>query len=179
MNSACHAVANGEGGNTENRILNTHRKATYCHMKPLTYCLISTFLLLAGCLTHEELIARRIVEKQDFFNTLPEDQQARIRKGRLQSGDSMDAVWIVYGKPDRKFTKVSGSVTNEVWSYSDYEFDQFHHPRPVYHPVRGPGGRMFWHTDYIWSPHTSYNIYEYMRIEFENNRIKDYEKEKR
>ena len=72
---------------------------------------------------------------------------------------------------------MNGAVTNEVWSYSDYDYDRFDHPRPIYHPLRGPGGRMFWQTDYVWMPESAYQVYEYMRIEFENGRIKGYEEE--
>ena len=149
-------------------------------MRVTTYILLTcTVLLLAGCLTQQQLIAKRILQKQSFFDSLPSEKQERLKKGDVYTGDSKDAAWIVYGEPDRKFSKVSGTSTNEIWSYSDYEFDRFDRPRPIYHPVRGPGGRTIWQTDYMWTADTGYQVYEYMRIEFENNHIKSYEEEKR
>ncbi len=148
-------------------------------LKITTYLALICVTLLAGCLTQKQLVAKRIQQKQSFFDSLLPEKQERLRKGEVYTGDSKDAAWIVYGDPDRKFTKVSGTSTNEIWSYSDYEFDRFDRARPIYHPVRGPGGRTIWHTDYIWTSDTGYQVYEYMRIEFENGRIKGYETEKR
>lgn len=148
-------------------------------MNKTIYIALCALLLLAGCLTNEQLIAKRIQQKKSFFNSLPSEKQERLRKGEVYTGDSKEAAWIVYGDPDRKFSKVSGTSTNEIWSYSDYEFDRFDRPRPIYHPVRGPGGRTMWQSDYMWTADTGYQVYEYMRIEFENNQIKGYEEEKR
>jgi len=135
--------------------------------------------MAAGCLTREELIARRISTRADFFTQLPEKEQERIRKGVLRPGDTQETAWIIYGEPDRKFIKVDGVTTNEIWSYADYEFDRFSHPRPIYHPVRAPNGRMFWNADYLWFTDTTYHVYEFMRIEFKNGFVKGYEEEKR
>ncbi len=148
-------------------------------MNRFIYITLFAILLLAGCLTQQQLIAKRIQQKQGFFDSLPPEKQERLRKGEVYTGDSMEAAWIVYGDPDRKFTKVSGTTTNEIWSYSDYDFDRFDRARPIYHPVRAPNGRTIWQTDYMWTADTGYQVYEYMRIEFENNRIKGYEEEKR
>ncbi|MFO7937426.1 MAG: hypothetical protein R6V06_07460 [Kiritimatiellia bacterium] len=148
-------------------------------MNKFFYISLTAAVLLAGCLTNRQLIAERIQEKQSFFSSLPPAKQERLRKGEIQTGDSRDAVWIVYGDPDRKFTRVSGSSTNEIWSYSACEFDRFDRLRPLYHPVRASSGRTIWRSDYIWTSEIGYQVYEYMRIEFENNRIKGYEEEKR
>lgn len=148
-------------------------------MKFTTCIILMSAALLAGCLTQEQLIAKRIEERQSFFESLPLKNQDRIRKGELHTGDPAEAAWIVYGDPDRKFTKITGTTTNLIWSYSDYEFDRFDRVRPIYHPVCSSNGRTIWQSDYIWSADTGYQVYEYMRIEFENNRIKGYEKEKR
>jgi len=141
--------------------------------------IILSGLLLAGCLTQQQLIEQRIHKKQTFFDSLPPEKQERLRLGEVYTGDSAEAAWIVYGNPDRKFTKVTGSTTNEIWSYSSYEFDRFDQARPIYHPVYTSRGRTIWQSDYIWTSDTQYRVYEYMRIEFENNRIKGYEEEKR
>jgi hypothetical protein len=134
-------------------------------------------LLLAGCLTQQQLIEQRIREKQSFYDSLPPEKQARLRLGQIQTGDSTEAAWIAYGNPDRKFTKVTGSTTNEIWSYSSYEIDRIDSPRPIYHPIRASNGRTIWQSDYMWASDTQYQTYEYMRIEFANDRIKGYEKE--
>ncbi|MDD2599641.1 MAG: hypothetical protein PHO37_10490 [Kiritimatiellae bacterium] len=136
-------------------------------------------LLLAGCLTQSQLIEKRIKAKQSFFESLTPENQERLRLGKVTTTDSPEAVWIVYGPPDRKFTKITGTTTNEVWSYCSYDFDRFDRRPPIYHPVMSPNGRMIWHADYIWGGNTYYEAYEYMRFEFENNRIKMYQTEQR
>ncbi len=146
--------------------------------KSLMCAAVLAATLLAGCLTREQIVAQRIAAKQEFFNTLPAEEQERLRAGKLRSGDSVEAAWIIYGDPDRRFTRVEGSVTNEIWSYADYEIERFDHPRAAYHPVRGAGGRMIWQSGYIWRSDTTYHVYEYLRIEFEENRVKRFEEEK-
>ena len=95
----------------------------------------------------------------------------------MQSGDTHDAVWIVYGRPDRIFQKVTATSTNEVWSYVAQNLDTYDEPRPVYYPLRASGGRTIWHTDYIWAPRTRFDTYEYMRIEFQNDKVLSVETE--
>jgi len=141
--------------------------------------LLLSALLLAGCLTQQQLIEKRIRAKQSFFDSLAPENQERLRLGKVHTGDSVDAAWIVYGEPDRKFTRVTGTATNEIWSYSSFDFDRFDRARPIYHPVMSSNGRTIWQRDYIWTSETQYQVYEYMRIEFENSRIKVYEAEQR
>ncbi len=148
-------------------------------MRLTTHIILLSALMLAGCLTQQQLIARRISEKQCFFDALPPEGQERLRQGKVAAGDSVEAAWIVYGEPDRKFIKVTGTATNEIWSYSSYDFDRFDRPRPIYHPVMSSSGRTIWQADYIWTPETQYQAYEYLRIEFEDKRIKGYEAEQR
>ncbi|MDA3926195.1 MAG: hypothetical protein PF904_15985 [Kiritimatiellae bacterium] len=148
-------------------------------MKTITTILMLSALILTGCLTQQQLIEQRIKDKQDFFNTLAPEKQERLRKGKIYTGDSAEAAWIVYGNPDRKFTKVTGTTTNEIWSYSSYEFDRFNHAQPIYHPMYTSQGRTIWQSDYRWASDTQYQVYEHMRIEFQNNKIKGYESEQK
>ncbi len=127
--------------------------------------------LLAGCATQRELIEKRISQKSDFFTTLPSEDQQRLRDGKVIAGDPRDAAWIVYGRPDRVFEKVTATSTNEVWSYLGQELMTGDELRPVYHPVRPPGGRSLWHRDTLWATDTYHQPYEFRRIEFQNNRI--------
>lgn len=148
-------------------------------MKTTTTIILLSALLLAGCLTQSQLIAKRIQTKQSFFESLTPENQERLRLGKVTTEDSPEAVWIVYGPPDRKFTKITGTTTNEVWSYCSYEFDRFNRLRPVFYPVRAANGQMIWQTEYTWGGDTYYESYEYMRFEFENNQIKVYQTEQR
>ena len=138
---------------------------------------LAAALLFTGCATQRELIEKRIGEKAGFFATLPPEKQRQLREGRVEAGDTRDAVWIVYGKPDRVFQKVTGSATNEVWSYISYDASYADSPRPVYHPVRTSRGRMFWHRDYFWATDVYHDPYEYLRIEFQDGRILSFESE--
>lgn len=134
--------------------------------------------LLAGCATQQQRIEKRIGQKAAFFATLPANNQQRLREGVLVSGDAPEAAWIVYGPPDRVFSRVTGTTTNEVWSYIAYEPGTVDTLRPVYHPVRTSRGRTLWRHDYLWATDTYHNPYEYLRIEFQDNRILALETEK-
>lgn len=135
--------------------------------------------LLAGCLSQSQLIDKRIGEKTGFFAALPPEKQHEIRLGVLSAGDPVDAAWIIYGNPDRKFKKVTGTTTNEVWSYLSSDVSYVDSARPVYRPVRSSNGRLIWQRDYIWSTDTYHNPYEYLRIEFQDGRVLSLEAEDR
>jgi hypothetical protein len=132
--------------------------------------LLSVALAGAGCLTRQQLLERRIGEKADFFASLPAESQQRLQAGRLEKGDARDAAWIVYGRPDRVFHKAAGTATNEVWSYVTQGYTNSDEPRPVSHPVRTSRG---WCTPYetLWAPSPNLDAYEYLRIEFEGDRV--------
>ena len=132
--------------------------------------------LLAGCLTRQQMIAKRIAKKSDFFATLPPESQQRIREGHLESGDPRDAAWIVYGSPDRVFKKVTATSTNEVWSYVAQGSADFDESRPVLHPIRTRQGWAMWHET-LWAPPPRFDSYEYLRIELDGNRIHAIESE--
>lgn len=138
---------------------------------------LAAALLVAGCATQRELIERRIGEKTPFFAALAPEAQQRLRDGKLAAGDSRDAAWIIYGEPDRVFQKVTGTSTNDVWSYVSYEPSTVDAPRPVYHPVRACSGRTFWRRDIVWATDAYHHPYEYLRIEFENGRVLSFESE--
>ncbi len=127
-------------------------------------------ILLAGCLTQQQLIERRIGQKAEFFATLPAESQQRLRAGKLASGDTRDAAWIVYGRPDRVFQKATAAATNEVWSYVTQEFTNADEYRPLYHPVRTSRGWCLGY-DTLWSPAPGLETHEYLRIEFAGDRI--------
>lgn len=135
-------------------------------------------LAVAGCLTQQQLIERRIAQKADYFSKLPAENQQRLRAGFVLSGDDSDAVWIVYGRPDRVFQKMTTAGTNEVWSYVAQEAVLYDEPRPVYFPVLGPNGRTVWRAETLWAPRTFHSPYEYLRIEFHEGRVTAVESEK-
>ena len=127
--------------------------------------------LLAGCATQSELIEKRIGQKADFFAKLPPEKQQQLREGRVVEGDPLDAAWIVYGKPDRVFQKVTGTVTNEVWSYISATPTDPDAPNPVYHPVRAAGGRTFKTPGAPLPPAVDHHRYEYLRLDIRDGRI--------
>ncbi len=139
-------------------------------MKPNPHSLaaLACAVLLAGCLTQQQLIERRIGQKADVFAALPPESQQRLRAGQLASGDSRDAAWIVYGTPDRVFNKVTSTGTNEVWSYVSQACAGSDDLRPVYRPVRTSRG---WFYETQWAPPPRFDTYEYLRIEFEGDRV--------
>ncbi len=135
-------------------------------------------LLFTGCATQRELIEKRIGQRAGYFAALPSEKQQQLREGRVETGDTTDAAWIVYGNPDRVFQRVTGTTTNELWSYISYDPSYIDSLRPVYHPVRLSHGRTIWHPDTVWATDIYSHPYEYQRIEFQDGRIISLETEK-
>lgn len=137
----------------------------------LIYPLLTCIALLMGCATQRELVEKRIVQRAAFFAALPAEDQQRLRDGRVVTGDSRDAAYIVYGRPDRVFQKEAGAATNEVWSYVAQDITTHDQPRPLYHSLRPTPGGGSLRPDRTWATDRSDNPYEYRRIEFQNDRI--------
>jgi len=132
--------------------------------------------LLTGCLTLEEQIAKRIEAKADYFSRLPAERQERLRTGHLQLGDDEDAAWIVFGSPTRKSTRLTAGSTNTVWSYVMTEAQPIDELRPVAYPITTRRGHVFWTTDYQYYRSYIYERNEYLRIEFNNNKVSSMDK---
>jgi hypothetical protein len=147
--------------------------------KTIALPLLACVALLMGCVTQRDLIERRISQKADFYAALSLASQQRLRDGQLVPGDTCDAAWIVYGRPDRVFQKVTGSSTNELWSYVTQDVLPDTEPRPVYHSIRTSRSRSFWHAEPLWASDRFYNAsyYEYRRIEFQDGRVLSLESE--
>ena len=141
----------------------------------MTSVLCLTALLLAGCQTQSQVIEQRISQKASFFAALPNDSQQRLREGKVKVGDTRDAVWIVYGKPDRVSQKVTATATCEVWSYvapTPANNDGQNH---AYYPANTSGGRTVSTPNSLWTSHTRPDTYEYLRIQFEGDRVSSIE----
>ena len=150
----------------------THRPAPAQTLaSALLAMLCLSTLALTGCLTQRQLIERRIGEKAGFFATLPAESQQRLREGHVATGDSRDAAWIVYGKPDRVFQKTTASATNEVWSYISQEISDRDELRPACYPIRTSDSKSIWRLDSINTKPTRFDTYEYLRIEFDGDRV--------
>lgn len=72
--------------------------------------------MLAGC----ETIDTRIQERQAAFDAFPEEVRERLRAGRLEVGDTRDAVHIVLGAPDERRRRTTAEGTIERWIYKRY-----------------------------------------------------------
>ena len=135
--------------------------------------------LLAGCLTLEERIAKRITAKADYFASLSAESQERLRKGHLQIGDAEEAAWIVFGPPTRRSTRMTSGSTNTVWSYVMTEAQPIDELHPVAYPITTRRGHTVWGTDYQYYRSYVYERNEYLRIEFSNNKVSAIDKAER
>jgi hypothetical protein len=132
-----------------------------------------------GCATQRELIEKRIGQRPNFFASLPAEDQQRLREGKLVTGDSRDAAYIVYGRPDRISQKPTATSTNEVWSYVVQDIRTADDLRPDYRTPRPTTGGTAWRLNSTWATDNHKNPYEYRRIEFQNDRVLTHESESR
>lgn len=128
-------------------------------------------LVLAGCLTPAELRAKRIDERKAAFAAFPAATQERIRGGHLQTGDSTNAAWFVYGSPSRVYRRLTPGGTNEVWSYLTTEVEPFDSVDPAWFPYVGRRGQLYYEPGYAMTHGYYYDKSEYLRIEFRTNAV--------
>lgn len=140
-------------------------------MKHLSPTLPLLLLLLCGCLSQSELIQKRIRQKQVAFDAYPAETQQRLGEGIVLVGDSEDMVWIAFGPPSRKYTRILEGGTNTLWSYADYEtrYSSIPQSTVVYyvHPRHGLvpafGTR--------WASTSETTIVERRRVEFKGDAV--------
>ncbi|HTB81500.1 MAG TPA: hypothetical protein VK717_11505 [Opitutaceae bacterium] len=134
-------------------------------------------LMLAGCNT----IDSRISQKQDVFNRLDPQTQAKIRQGIVEVGYTPDMVYIALGTPDEQHQKVTAKGDDTTWVYRTYyeQYEGMAHVgyrrivffdpatrvyRIYYEPVSTP----------VYSEHAQDNI----RVTFVNGRVATIEQNK-
>ena len=74
-------------------------------------------MLLAGCMSEQELRDKRIAENQTLFMQLDPAARSRAQFAQIAIGDTQTAVWFAYGEPDKKTSSVSAAGTVEIWDY--------------------------------------------------------------
>ena len=77
---------------------------------------------------------RRILENPAVFSALPITEQAAVRKGRVLTGMSTDAVYIALGTPQQTSAGTAEGKSAETWIYRgvraipDYDSHYYYHP---------------------------------------------------
>ncbi len=84
-------------------------------VRPVRLILPLALLLLMGCATPES----RIHRNQEYFDTLPEAAQTRIRSGQIDLGFTPEMVRIALGEPQRRVLRRTPAVEAEIWYYLD------------------------------------------------------------
>ena len=81
-------------------------------------------LLLTSCASP---VQRRITRNPALYSQLSESDKQRVQRGEIREGMSKDAVFFMWGKPDRVSNGTREGKQFERWSYTDYE--------PIYRPM--------------------------------------------
>lgn len=89
--------------------------------KLLPFLLVPLALLLAACLSAQELRNRRAQEHPEWLASIPPADQARIMNGQIAIGDPSGAVWIALGQPSHTAVTATAEATNVVWNYTETE----------------------------------------------------------
>lgn len=89
-------------------------------MRPALLLLLLLPLLLSACVSTP---ASRIAENQDYFDSLPLADQARIRSGQIDIGFTPDMVRLALGEPSRILVRRQADTPAplEVWLYTAVE----------------------------------------------------------
>ncbi|MCF3651122.1 hypothetical protein [Synoicihabitans lomoniglobus] len=70
--------------------------------------------ILAGC----QSVDRRINQHAEVFATLTPAEQARVRAGDIQVGDTLNMVQLAFGQPDEYDAfPISTGATRTTWTY--------------------------------------------------------------
>lgn len=111
----------------------------------LSILLTISLLILSGCTS--ETVAGRIKARPDHFAAYPADVQERLARGQIRIGDDAEAVWYVYGEPDRKTRTVTQEGSVETWTYRILGYKDSLYP--TVRPVTVVGRRRSYTTYYI------------------------------
>lgn len=107
---------------------------------------VAALMLSTGCLTSEQLRAKRIEEHAAVFAQLPAEAQMRVQAGTIAIGDSATAAWFAFGEPAAKATNTTADGSTEMWTYmrtvsEPYQvlvYEQFPPPPPPRPGMRPP-----------------------------------------
>ena len=133
--------------------------------------LLFLLLFLCGCLSEPERIRKRIHQRQSVFNAYPAETQQRLGDGIVLIGDTADMVWIAFGSPDRRYTRILEGGTNVVWSYADYDTRYSTMPQSTVVYYRHPSHGLVpaFGTRWVRVPETT--LIERRRVEFKEDAV--------
>ena len=122
--------------------------------------------LIAGCMSTQQIIDKRIERQQDLFDTFSPEVQTKIRGGHIDIGFSMEMVRMAWGDPDYIHTRRTKSGTSTIWTYtktkSRSQID--HMVIPVFY-LDSAGNRVYRYQS-VWIDLDTEKEYEKARIEF-------------
>lgn len=75
-------------------------------------------LVAAGCVSTPE---SRIEKNRAFFDALPADRQARIRRGQTDVGFTAEETRLALGEPTRIYERRDAAGEAEIWEYCSEE----------------------------------------------------------
>jgi len=139
---------------------------------PLFFAAALGAALLAGCST----VCSRIQENPGFFASLPPDQQALVRQGKVGVGMEQATVRLALGDPDRVTVRTTAAGRGEVWHYVTYEnSDGVILYSGYYHRWWGLNG---WGSYPYYMDYPLRRPHDRFRVEFAGGRVAAIEEEK-
>jgi len=128
-------------------------------------------LLLASCTSP---IAKRIEHNPEIYNSLNARQKQLVQTGQIEEGMSKQAVFIAWGKPNRKTAGSRSGKKTERWSYAGY--DTVHGSSlgigyGVGYWDGGWGYPYYYEPALYYQPTVTYLPYERKWAEFTNSRV--------
>jgi len=128
-------------------------------------------LLLAGCVSVQEMRDSRIGVHQALFNSFPAEVQDKVRLGQIDIGFTQEMVRLAWGSPDQVFTRMLKDQEVTIWNYTRtrvYPHSEWMSV-PV-HYVDGVG-QMRTHYRSVWINWDTREEYTVARIEFTQGRV--------
>lgn len=129
---------------------------------------VSGILMLSGCASPES----RIRSHPEVFASFPADVQEKVKQGQIEVGYSKEMVFMALGFPQRKYTRVTTTGQNEIWSYTDTRYSSSYQPVSNDYWYRDSDGRLHRMTDWTWVDVGRTTEYERLRVEFESDKVK-------
>ncbi len=135
--------------------------------------LAGALLLAGGCASP----AARIKRNPELFNSFPQEVQAKVREGKVETGFTEDMVYMALGRPARVYSRTRAvgdngeTKTTEVWSYTREQWDVDSLPHTSSRWYRGRDGCVYHDSGWDWIYIEERVEYEYLRIEFSDKRV--------
>lgn len=129
--------------------------------------LLAACILLCLVATGCETLNSRLTRNQETLNSLPEDHQNLIRRGKIQIGFTPAEVYLAWGAPTHKSFTENSQGGFETWYYTNTQTETYYRQERYF-------DRDYGRWRYVDRPYYRYLEYLYQEAVFTNGTLSSF-----